>query len=45
MPAEEYQAEDKAAAGFSPTISGQYFIAISPTENAERTVCLVYSYK
>lgn len=45
MPAEEYEAEDKAAAGFSPDVSGQYFIAIAPTESGDSTFCLLYSYK
>lgn len=45
MEAEEYTAEDKAAAGYSPTISGQYFIGIAPAESAAHTFCLVYSYK
>ena len=46
MSAEGYQDEDKAAAGFSPTLSGQYFVSISPTEgNSGGTFCLVYSYK
>lgn len=45
MQADGYEDEDKAAAGFSPTISGQYFIAIAPTESEPSTFCLVYSYK
>ena len=45
MEADEYHAEATAAAGFSPTISGQYFIAIAPTESAASAFCLVYSYK
>jgi len=45
MAAEGYDAEDKSAAGFSPTISGQYFITIAPTESAVSAFCLVYSYK
>jgi hypothetical protein len=43
--ADHFQAEDKAAAGFSPTISGQYFVSISAGETPESTYCLVYSYK
>jgi hypothetical protein len=43
--AEGYEDEDKAAAGFSPSISGQYFVAIAPSEGAGGTYCLVYSYK
>ena len=34
-----------AAAGFSPTTSGQYFVAVSLVEGEPSTVCLVYSYK
>src|SRR6188768_689033 len=45
MEAEQYDAEATAAAGFSPVISGQYFVAISPTESAASAFCLVYSYK
>jgi hypothetical protein len=45
MPVEAFQAEDKAAAGFSPSVSGQYFVSISPAEADESTYCLVYSYK
>ncbi len=42
---ETYQDEEKAAAGISPTISGQYFISITPAEGEGGTYCLVYSYK
>ena len=45
LPIENFEAEDKAAAGFSPTISGQYFVSIAPTEANTPTFCLVYSYK
>lgn len=45
MPSEAFEAEDKAAAGFSPTISGQYFIGITPAEGQASALCLVYSYK
>jgi hypothetical protein len=45
MTSEGYQDEEKAAAGFSPTISGQYFVSISPAEGNAGTFCLVYSYK
>src|SRR4051794_14102370 len=45
MEVEDYQAEATAAAGFSPTISGQYFVAINPIESAASDFCLVYSYK
>jgi len=45
VPVESFEAEDKAAAGYSPTISGQYFVSITPTEANTPTFCLVYSYK
>ena len=43
--AEEFAEDQKAAAGFSPTISGQYFVSIAADEGESGTVCLVYSYK
>ena len=36
---------ERASAGFSPTTSGQYFVAVSLVEGEPSTVCLVYSYK
>jgi len=42
---EAYNAGEKAAAGFSPTSSGQYYISVGLTEGAESSVCFVYSYK
>ena len=45
MSVDGYEDEDKAAAGFSPTISGQYFVSVSPGEGSGGTICLVYSYK
>ena len=42
---DDYAQEDKAAAGYSPTISGQYFVGITPVESAANSYCLVYSYK
>ncbi len=42
---EGYAAEDKFAAGFSPTVSGEYFLAIAPKEGDAKSYCLVYSYK
>ncbi len=42
---ESYEDEEKAAAGFAPTISGQYFVAITPADGEASTFCLVYSYK
>jgi hypothetical protein len=42
---ETYNDGEKAAAGFSPTSSGQYYVSVSLLEGAETTFCLVYSYK
>ena len=42
---ETYEDDEKAAAGFSPTISGQYFVSIKPFDAEGSTFCLVYSYK
>jgi len=42
---ESYNADEKAAVGFSPTSSGQYFVSIDLVEGAASTFCLVYSYK
>jgi hypothetical protein len=42
---EHYQAGDRAAAGFSPTDSGQYFVAVDLAEGAPTNFCLIYSYK
>ena len=35
----------KAAAGFSPTSSGQYFVSVGLLDGEPSTFCLVYSYK
>ena len=45
MTTESYAEGERASAGFSPTTSGQYFIAVSLVEGEPSTVCLVYSYK
>jgi hypothetical protein len=45
LPTETYEDEEKAAAGFSPTVSGQYFVGIGPVQGEPSTFCLVYSYK
>ena len=45
MVTEPYNSGDKAAAGFSPTSSGQYFISLGLLEGEPTTFCLVYSYK
>lgn len=42
---ETYSEGERASAGFSPTTSGQYFVAVSLVEGEPSTVCLVYSYK
>jgi hypothetical protein len=42
---ESYNAGEKAAAGFSPTSSGQYYVSVGLAEGAESSVCFVYSYK
>lgn len=42
---EDFNEGEKAAAGFSPTSSGQYYVRVSLVEGNESTFCLVYSYK
>jgi hypothetical protein len=42
---ESFNEGEKASAGFSPTVSGQYFVAVSLLEGEPTTFCLVYSYK
>lgn len=42
---EIYNEGEKAAAGFSPTNSGQYFVSVSLVEGEESGVCFLYSYK
>jgi len=42
---ESYSDGEKAAAGFSPSSSGQYFVSVDLLEGAESNFCLVYSYK
>jgi hypothetical protein len=42
---ENYSEGEKAAAGFSPTSSGQYFVSVDLLDGAESNFCLVYSYK
>jgi hypothetical protein len=42
---ETYADGEKAAAGFTPTSSGQYYVSVSLLEGDESTYCLVYSYK
>jgi len=45
MQTESYNEGDKAAAGFSPTSSGQYYVLVDLEEGDASSVCLVYSYK
>ena len=45
LPAENYENEEKAAAGFEPENSGQYFVSVDLLEGQEGSFCLVYSYK
>jgi hypothetical protein len=45
VPTETHNAGEKAAAGFSPTNSGQYFVSIDLIEGREGSFCLIYSYK
>jgi hypothetical protein len=42
---ESYNNGEKAAAGFSPANSGQYFISVDLVEGEGGSLCLVYSYK
>jgi hypothetical protein len=42
---ESYNEGERAAAGFSPTSSGQYYVSVGLVEGKESTFCLVYSYK
>lgn len=42
---ESYNNEEKAAAGFSPANSGQYFVSVDLVEGEGSSFCLVYSYK
>ena len=45
MTTENFSNEDKAAAGFAPENSGQYFVSVDSVEDTEGSFCLVYSYK
>jgi hypothetical protein len=42
---ESYDNGERAAAGFSPTSSGQYFVSVDLLEGEPSSFCLVYSYK
>jgi hypothetical protein len=42
---EQYEGGDRAAAGFSPNDSGQYFVSVDLVEGGSSSFCLIYSYK
>ena len=42
---EPYSTANRAAAGFSPDISGEYFVKVTTTNAKPTTFCLIYSYK
>jgi hypothetical protein len=42
---ESYDNGEKAAAGFAPPSSGQYFVSVDLLEGEQSSFCLVYSYK
>ncbi|HEY2124323.1 MAG TPA: hypothetical protein VGG94_02570 [Chthoniobacterales bacterium] len=42
---EGYSEGERAAAGFSPANSGQYYISVGLLEGGESSFCLVYCYK
>ncbi len=42
---ESYNEGERAAAGFSPTTSGQYYVSVGLVDGGESSFCLVYSYK
>jgi hypothetical protein len=45
MTTESYNEVERAAAGFSPTSSGQYYISIGLLDGGDSAFCLIYSYK
>ena len=45
MTTENFSDGEKAAAGFAPENSGQYFVSVDSVGDQEGTFCLVYSYK
>ena len=45
MTMENFSEGDKAAAGFAPENSGQYFVSVDSVGDQEGSFCLVYSYK
>jgi hypothetical protein len=42
---DSYDNGEKAAAGFAPSNSGQYFVSVDLLEGEQSSFCLVYSYK
>jgi hypothetical protein len=42
---QNYQKDNKAAAGFSPDASGLYYVEVSSSGPSATTFCLIYSYK
>src|SRR5438094_6774459 len=42
---ESYDSGDRAAAGFAPANSGQYFVSVDLLDGQQGSFCLVYSYK
>jgi hypothetical protein len=42
---DHYDGGDRAAAGFSPTDSGQYFVSVDLVEGGSSSFCLIYSYR
>ena len=42
---EPYEADNRAAAGFSPDASGLYYVKVSLAEGGPSTFCLIYTYK
>jgi hypothetical protein len=42
---EKYNDGERAAAGFSPANSGQYYVSVALLDGGESSFCLVYSYK
>ena len=42
---DSYDNGERAAAGFAPSSSGQYFVSVDLLEGEQSSFCLVYSYK
>jgi hypothetical protein len=42
---DSYDNGEKAAAGFAPSSSGEYFVSVDLVEGDASSFCLVYSYK